>query len=57
MQHFDLSILFAYVAGELSEGQAAKALGVDRIELRSLASEQIERGLLEYARITGKNQK
>lgn len=37
----DMSVLLGYAAGEISEGRAAKALGVDRIELRSRKNEAI----------------
>lgn len=30
----DAAVLIAYAAGEVSEGRAAKSLGVDRLELR-----------------------
>lgn len=39
------SILLALEAGELTEGQAAKALGVDRVSCRLLREEAIGRGI------------
>lgn len=40
----DLKILLAWEAGELSEGQAMKALGVDRVSARVKKQEAIKEG-------------
>ena len=40
----DALILLAWEAGELSEGQAAKALGVDRVTARDRRLSAVERG-------------
>ena len=38
----DLKICLAWEAGELSEGQVAKALGYDRVTCRAIAQDAIE---------------
>lgn len=41
-----LSVLLAWEAGELTEGQASKALGTDRVSARHAKIQMIERGVL-----------
>lgn len=40
----DLKICFAWEAGELSEGQAVKALGYDRVTCRKIQQDAIRQG-------------
>lgn len=49
----DLQVLLAWEAGELSEGQAAKTLGLDRVAARDLRLGQIQAGV-DRARQKGK---
>mgnify|MGYP003344296207 CR=1 FL=1 len=42
----NLQILLAWEAAELSEGQAAKALDMDRVSLRMLKEASIKSGIL-----------
>jgi hypothetical protein len=44
----DLLIVIAWQAGQLSEGQASKALKMDRIAARTLCDASITAGIAEY---------
>ncbi len=43
-----LFVLLAWESGDLSEGQAAKALGIDRLELRERRINAIHTGRLIF---------
>lgn len=45
-----LQVLLAWTFGDLSEGQAMRALALDRVALRSLREQEISAGLAIYDR-------